>query len=1260
MNRIPKHPGKPQGSDTVPAWLTPGEFVMNAEAARMFSPEIQAMNDRGRAVQAAQGGTIPQMGGVPIPTTHNPSAAYSEGGVTKSLVPEARHQSNYKDWIKLREGLERKVYLDKSNPDNIVAAVGYGHQLPDSFKDRIGEEPYTDAELNNFFDGDVTQARLDAKHNISNFDSLSPTQQGALTNQAFQLGRTGQAGFTQMIKAIEAGDMKTAGAEAIDSNWHGQTPKRSNDLSRVLQGQEPQMEYNINKSLIPKAHEFNKGGTVPQYLGFGDWVRSLWGEKDEDMFSMPESTSLSGTPDYMFGNKHNYISPPEVKSESKVPEPPQYSDAALEQNSSKALQNVPYESLPDPDLGALITQGDKTAEEVMKERANKARVALEYGEQVPRGDAFGLGNIHSSPNNKDHLQKGQWSGEVGSGMSLNEDKRAKISSFFDDKRSTGPASYDQIPAKIGGVIPQGDSNSIPEVGSNWGGKLKGSFSDFIGKVKDESEIIKNNIGEESNNNYDLETTPTMGPGRNAAAHELASGNSNVGAVADALEVPKPQGAWDPKWSGENMSEFNIPNMGGGQFPPELTEQGGSDSQVPNSTLMPQLEEHFENLTNEELGKTNEKAIKSGAILEGLNKKGYFDWWHDLTGELKVSATKNNVAKHINPEHVRTLESIDKRTEALKAKLAGGDLTQKQILNIQKELDNLNTVKTSMEIKVEEKVVREDKDKVRKYDNIMATLNDNDTLSAEARAALAARQRELLDGIDSQIVRGEVLANVKDGPKTPEEVIEKNMSYLKDNSATVEDIVNKQKDLTKEDKEIINNNIPEVNKIVAEGNQDPKALKSAEDYIKAAWGEIFDPKSLAKAAMVYLAGRITGMTGNQALGLAGKMYLTDIATIDKTKKTTAHINKLRGFGVYTDSSLELYRKTGKTSDLVTKSSMTAVKGGTQTKKVHLRLNKNGEILKQGESWFGKVREITMRDYENKSTGTKGWMYQGVPMDITSNRFVQDPSKIPDTDEWKAAKTKRQEWMADNLSKKDGLLSRIDLSEWKKNNEGDDTTKMISLFTNVDEKSAARRLTTWAMINGVSNEVAMELAEIATYDALAVKKKSSNISLNDIYGPNSAFMNGAFVKKKIGNASLFEIKAQDGTKEPIYDNPIDIRTALTVLRDSKKSDGSYKFEGMQSNTPTEFSSKVLAVIKDETDGRVTWADWRDSFKNKSLDGVFNYKDGKYIVTDEQKARGITPAFAKKVNEWRVDQKNLAGQSEFLKFLHFKAAEYVPPKT
>lgn len=55
----PPHPGQAVGTDTVPAMLTPGEFVMNAEATRMFQPQIEAMNEQGRAVQRQQGGSIP-------------------------------------------------------------------------------------------------------------------------------------------------------------------------------------------------------------------------------------------------------------------------------------------------------------------------------------------------------------------------------------------------------------------------------------------------------------------------------------------------------------------------------------------------------------------------------------------------------------------------------------------------------------------------------------------------------------------------------------------------------------------------------------------------------------------------------------------------------------------------------------------------------------------------------------------------------------------------------------------------------------------------------------------------------------------------------------------------------------------------------------------------------------------------------------------------------------------------------------------------
>ena len=55
------HPGDPKGTDTVPAWLTPGENVVNAEASRIpgNQEKIDQMNEEGQAIQQAQGGPIP-------------------------------------------------------------------------------------------------------------------------------------------------------------------------------------------------------------------------------------------------------------------------------------------------------------------------------------------------------------------------------------------------------------------------------------------------------------------------------------------------------------------------------------------------------------------------------------------------------------------------------------------------------------------------------------------------------------------------------------------------------------------------------------------------------------------------------------------------------------------------------------------------------------------------------------------------------------------------------------------------------------------------------------------------------------------------------------------------------------------------------------------------------------------------------------------------------------------------------------------------
>ena len=60
----------PTNRDTVPAMLTPGEFVLNKEATEMYGPIIQQMNNNGlqqrfaenKAMEANMGGGIPLKG----------------------------------------------------------------------------------------------------------------------------------------------------------------------------------------------------------------------------------------------------------------------------------------------------------------------------------------------------------------------------------------------------------------------------------------------------------------------------------------------------------------------------------------------------------------------------------------------------------------------------------------------------------------------------------------------------------------------------------------------------------------------------------------------------------------------------------------------------------------------------------------------------------------------------------------------------------------------------------------------------------------------------------------------------------------------------------------------------------------------------------------------------------------------------------------------------------------------------------------------
>jgi len=95
MTSMPNHPGEPRGTDTVPAWLTPGEMVINKEATDMYGEELTAINNEGRAMQNGEQHDPPSeamyaaAGDVVTPATQ-----MSEDEIYRYLIDDLEFTSN--------------------------------------------------------------------------------------------------------------------------------------------------------------------------------------------------------------------------------------------------------------------------------------------------------------------------------------------------------------------------------------------------------------------------------------------------------------------------------------------------------------------------------------------------------------------------------------------------------------------------------------------------------------------------------------------------------------------------------------------------------------------------------------------------------------------------------------------------------------------------------------------------------------------------------------------------------------------------------------------------------------------------------------------------------------------------------------------------------------------------------------------------------------------------------------------------------------
>ncbi len=245
MQSIPQHPGSPKGTDTVPAWLTPGEFVMNAEATRMFEPQIEQMNNAGRAVQAQQGGTIPEYAanGGPVYLAEGSGGFFDSllnmfsnndnpevPDATQSVVPPSNTSradriaalieaektdgptrpeptmSNkmYMDFLKDKEGFRNEAYLDSAG----VPTIGYGFTEGVQIGDTIDEKTANERLLKEM-------SKTDQDYNKLVTADLNPNQQAAVKSLLYNIGGP-QFANSKARAALNAGDFESFKKEAAE------------------------------------------------------------------------------------------------------------------------------------------------------------------------------------------------------------------------------------------------------------------------------------------------------------------------------------------------------------------------------------------------------------------------------------------------------------------------------------------------------------------------------------------------------------------------------------------------------------------------------------------------------------------------------------------------------------------------------------------------------------------------------------------------------------------------------------------------------------------------------------------------------------------------------------------------------------------------------------------------------------------------------------------------------------------------------------
>ena len=215
-------PGSGPDRDTVPAMLTPGEFVMSRGAVQKYgSDTLEGMNAMG--------------GGTNVPST-GMILGFNGGGLVDEKPQRPRIGADgsgspdefAKPMIKVHEGLRLDKYMDSRG----FPTIGYGHLIEpgESMPNRISQQ-----KADELFDEDYAHHKAAAMR-IPGYDRANAMQKAALIDLTFNMGPAWSDGFPKFKQAFAAGNYEQAGNELIDSAYYSQVGRRGPTIVNLIKG----------------------------------------------------------------------------------------------------------------------------------------------------------------------------------------------------------------------------------------------------------------------------------------------------------------------------------------------------------------------------------------------------------------------------------------------------------------------------------------------------------------------------------------------------------------------------------------------------------------------------------------------------------------------------------------------------------------------------------------------------------------------------------------------------------------------------------------------------------------------------------------------------------------------------------------------------------------------------------------------------------------------------------------------------------------